>query len=58
MAKTKDIKVVVEEYGLNDRQLRMAELYRIAYGRVIIYTNKGKLRLLNPKDVKIFEGGK
>ena len=48
------VKVIKEEIELNERQLRMADLYRKAYGKVIIYFYKGKPKLLNPKDVRIF----
>ena len=49
-----NIKSEIFEYDLSPRQIKQAQLMKDAYKRIIIWTNKGKNRLLNPQEVAIF----
>lgn len=43
------------ELGLTQKQLKQAKLIRLAYGKIVLWRNKGKMRLLNPDEVSVFE---
>ena len=43
--------VKIEEIELNDRQLKQAQIFKDAYGKIIVWKNKGKYRLLNPMEI-------
>lgn len=51
----KPIKSDLYELELSPRQLQLVKLYKKAYGKVIFWTKKGKVRLLNPEEVIIFD---
>lgn len=48
--------ITTEEFELNERQLKIADLHRKAYGKIVILKQKNKFKLLNPGDVTVITG--
>lgn len=48
------MKKTKEEFILSKRQHELANLYKIAYGKIILWRKNGKTRVLNPVEIIIF----
>lgn len=48
------VKKDIIEFELNPRQEKQAKLFKDAYGKIILWKNKNKVRLLNPDEITVF----